>query len=208
MYFLRNGLHSPLLASLFSVLGALAAFGIGNMVQANSVSSAVSETFGIPAHLSGFIMAFVCGLVILGGIRRIALVSSAIVPFMALFYFTGGLLVLFIFREQIPSAFLTIVSGAFRSGLRRVCQRNNPSVWRIVCAGYLPTRRVWKRVYCPCRRQNGPPFTAGMGGAGGFCDTHIIYAVLRWSCGYRSLANGSGQAAMTAWAFSRGLPEK
>lgn len=212
MYFLRDGLHSPLLASLFSVLGALAAFGIGNMVQANSVSCAVSETFGIPAPFTGLIMAFITALVILGGIRRIALISSAIVPFMALFYFTGGLFILLIFREQIPSAFLTIISGAFRgeAALGGFAGASLLQAWRIGIARGIFTNEagLGSASIAHAAAKTAHPSRQGMWGVlEVFIDTHIICtitALVLITTG--AWQTGLDGAAMTIWAFNRGLP--
>ena len=85
MYYLERGLKRPFLAALYAVFGSLAAFGIGNMVQANSVADAVQASFGVPAYITGLLLSFFSALIILGGIKRIARVASAVVPLMALF---------------------------------------------------------------------------------------------------------------------------
>jgi AGCS family alanine or glycine:cation symporter len=214
MYFLHSGLRSPLLASLFSILGALAAFGIGNMVQANSVSSAAGATFGVSPYLSGSIMALLCGLVIFGGLRRIALITSAIVPFMALFYFLGGSIVLFVFRTQIPTAFLTIVAGAFqgKAALGGVAGGAVLQAWRIGIARGIFTNEagLGSASIAHAAARTPHPSRQGMWGIlEVFIDTHIICTltalVLIVTGAWRTGLDGS---AMTAWAFSRGLPGK
>lgn len=113
MYFLEKGLNNRTLAVVFAVFGSLAAFGIGNMVQANSVADAAAETFGIPPLLTGLFMAAAAGLVILGGIKRIALITEKLVPFMALLYIVGAVMILVIYREAVPRVLGSILSLAF-----------------------------------------------------------------------------------------------
>ncbi|PKM83559.1 MAG: sodium:alanine symporter family protein [Firmicutes bacterium HGW-Firmicutes-13] len=113
MYFLEKGLNNRTLAVLFAVFGSMAAFGIGNMVQANSVADAVAETFGIPSLITGLILAVAAGLVILGGIKRIALITEKLVPFMALFYVAGAIVILLLYKEAVPRALGSILSLAF-----------------------------------------------------------------------------------------------
>ncbi|NLZ93071.1 MAG: sodium:alanine symporter family protein [Firmicutes bacterium] len=113
MYFLEYGLHSRVLAVFFAAFGALAAFGIGNLVQSNSVASAVEEAFNFAPFLTGLTMAAVAALVIIGGIYRIAAFTEKLVPIMAFFYIISALIVIYIFREQIPLAFSQIFHNAF-----------------------------------------------------------------------------------------------
>ncbi|MCR2595544.1 alanine:cation symporter family protein, partial [Salmonella enterica] len=86
MYYLEHGLKQKWLGVLFAIFGALAAFGIGNMVQSNSVSGVMSSTFSVPAWVTGIIVTTFTALVILGGIKSIGRVTSLFVPVMALFY--------------------------------------------------------------------------------------------------------------------------
>src|SRR5918999_100748 len=112
MYTLRR-LGLPWLGGIFALLTALAAFGIGNMVQANSVAQSLKTTFGFAPQLVGLAMVVLAGAVILGGIRRIAAFAEVLVPFMALVYLTGGLVVLVMHAGQIPHALRLVVEGAF-----------------------------------------------------------------------------------------------
>jgi AGCS family alanine or glycine:cation symporter len=112
MYTLRR-LGLPWLGGIFALLTALAAFGIGNMVQANSVAQSLKTTFGFAPQLVGLAMVVLAGAVILGGIRRIAAFAEILVPFMALVYLTGGLVVLVMHAGQIPHALRLVVDGAF-----------------------------------------------------------------------------------------------
>ncbi|MBN4069574.1 MAG: sodium:alanine symporter family protein [Alkaliphilus sp.] len=113
MYYIEKGLGMKWLAVVFSIFGALAAFGIGNMVQANSVADAMNTTFNIPHWVSGVVLAVAAGLVILGGLKRIAKVTEKIVPFMAVFYVIGAVLILVLNIAGIPNAFRLIFVHAF-----------------------------------------------------------------------------------------------
>lgn len=117
MYYLQNGIKNKTLgktlAVLFAVFGAIAAFGIGSMVQANSVALAVSSNFNIPTWATGAVLVILTTLVVIGGINRIANVTDKIVPFMALFYVIAAVIVLLINIESIPQAFAMIFRDAF-----------------------------------------------------------------------------------------------
>lgn len=113
MYVLKRGLGWPWLGSAFALLTALAAFGIGNMVQANSVADAVRTTLGIPSWITGVVLVVLTATVILGGIKSIANVTQWFVPFMALFYLGGSLFVLARFADKLPHALSLIFDGAF-----------------------------------------------------------------------------------------------
>ncbi len=115
MYTLLNGLQMKRMAVLFASFALIASFGIGNMVQANSVVDGLGYLFPEVRDapwLAGGVLAFLVGLVILGGVRRIARVASTIVPFMALLYVGAAILVLINHAGQIPSALATIVNHA------------------------------------------------------------------------------------------------
>ncbi len=113
MYYLSIGLNSRLLGGAFAVFASIAAFGIGNMVQSNSVAHAVETTFGIGNGWVGAILALATGLVILGGIKSIGRVTSALVPVMIVLYVVGGLAVLVANAAAIPQAFAMIFKHAF-----------------------------------------------------------------------------------------------
>jgi len=107
MYTLLHGLHMKRTASLFALFALIASFGIGNMVQANSVVDGLGYIFPELRSLRwliGSVLAVLVGLVILGGVKRIAHVASTIVPFMAALYIGAALLVLFNHAAEIPAA--------------------------------------------------------------------------------------------------------
>jgi AGCS family alanine or glycine:cation symporter len=115
MYTLRNGLGMPGLGTAFAVFTLIASFGIGNMVQANSVVDGIRFIMPQAAEFKliiGVIIAIMVGLVIIGGIKRIAKVTSRIVPFMAVAYCGSALLILALNIDKIPGAFATIISHA------------------------------------------------------------------------------------------------
>jgi len=115
MYYIRNGLgrHWRWLALCFALFGSLAGFGIGNTVQANSVADAMRTSFAVPEAVSGSLMAVLVGLVLLGGIRRIASVAGKLVPFMALLYLATTLWILAANITAVPQALVLIVESAF-----------------------------------------------------------------------------------------------
>jgi AGCS family alanine or glycine:cation symporter len=113
MYVLERGLRARWLGMIFAALTAVAAFGIGNMVQANSISALVYEGFGISPWISGAIMTVLTAVVILGGIQSIARVCEKLVPFMAVFYVLGCLVILVLNAREIPGTISLIVRTAF-----------------------------------------------------------------------------------------------
>ena len=113
MIYIERGLHCKWLAVLFSIFCFLASFGIGNMTQANSISSGLRDSFGVPAWVTAVVIMFFVALVIVGGIKRIASVTEKIVPFMAVFYIVGGLVVILANVQAVPAAFAMIFREAF-----------------------------------------------------------------------------------------------
>ncbi len=115
MYAIRNGMSARWrwLGAAFALFGGLASFGIGNMVQANSIADALESAFAIPHQTTGILLLLLTAAVVLGGIKRIAAVANWLVPFMALAYLLGGLAVLITHASAIPSAFTLIVTSAF-----------------------------------------------------------------------------------------------
>lgn len=117
MFYLSRGLrHRKLgkaLGIVFALFGAVAAFGIGNMVQSNSVADALEASFGVSRVVSGTVMAGLTALVILGGIRSIGRVTSVLVPIMIVFYMAAGLVVLLVNWRGLPDIFLYVLRDAF-----------------------------------------------------------------------------------------------
>src|SRR5690606_5539273 len=115
MYAIKNGLGKrwAWLGGAFAIFGGLAGFGIGNMVQVNSMAHALQATFSVPMWITGVITMVVVGLVILGGIKRIGVVAAALVPFMCVAYVIASIAVLIINMDAIPGAFNLIFTHAF-----------------------------------------------------------------------------------------------
>ncbi|NOZ09696.1 MAG: sodium:alanine symporter family protein [Gammaproteobacteria bacterium] len=118
MYYIKNGLGKnwAWLGTVFALFGAIAAFGIGNTVQSNSVAraiAAVEPSLAVPYWVTGLVMATLLFVVIIGGIRRIARVAEKLVPLMAMVYILGALLILGLNFEQLPAGFARIFSDAF-----------------------------------------------------------------------------------------------
>lgn len=115
MYAIKNGLGPRWvwLGTLFAVFGGFAGFGIGNMVQVNSMAQALESNFEVPLLITGLVSMVLVGLVVLGGIRRIGVVASALVPFMAIAYVIAALVVLVVHIEALPTALELVFTHAF-----------------------------------------------------------------------------------------------
>ena len=104
MYYMKNRLNMKWLAAIFAIATVLSSFGTGSLPQINSISNSLFETFGINHMLTGGILALLLGFVIIGGIKRIAQVTSRLVPIMALVYFLGAIaVILYNYQNIIPS---------------------------------------------------------------------------------------------------------
>ncbi len=114
MYVLEHGLGLKWLGVTFAAFAGIASFGIGNLVQSNSVADAIEASFNIPTWISGALIAVLAGVVILGGIKRIAAVAATLVPFMSVAYVFAGLVVLVMRYDAVPTALLHIITDAFR----------------------------------------------------------------------------------------------
>jgi len=113
MYVLEKAMNMKWLAVLFAVFTAVAAFGIGNMVQANSIAAMVESNFNISPWITGIVLTMFTAVVIIGGIKSIAKVCEYLVPFMALLYVTGCVVLLFLRQETLPETLQLIFSSAF-----------------------------------------------------------------------------------------------
>lgn len=121
MYYLRDGLGAKkgckqigaILAVAFSLFCLLASFGIGNMTQVNSISGNLEAVFGLPAWASGILLLILVGMVVVGGLKRIASVTEKIVPFMVIIYMVGTIIILVMNIRMVPVVFESIFKGAF-----------------------------------------------------------------------------------------------
>lgn len=114
MYYIERGLGIKWLAKLFALFGVMVAFfGIGTFPQVNAITHAMQDTFNIPVLVTAIIVTLLVGLIILGGVKRIAIASSVIVPFMAILYVTTSLVIILLNIEKVPDAILLIIDSAF-----------------------------------------------------------------------------------------------
>ncbi|HHF1961388.1 TPA: alanine/glycine:cation symporter family protein [Haemophilus influenzae] len=114
MYYIERGLGIKWLAKLFALFGVMVAFfGIGTFPQVNAITHAMQDTFNIPILVTAIIVTLLVGLIILGGVKRIAIASSVIVPFMAILYVTTSLVIILLNLEKVPDAISLIIYSAF-----------------------------------------------------------------------------------------------
>jgi AGCS family alanine or glycine:cation symporter len=212
MYVLAKGLRMPWLGSIFAFLTATAAFGIGNMVQANSVADAVRASFGVPTWITGVVLMILTASVVLGGIKRIAEVTQLLVPFMCILYFIGSVIILFRFAGEIPGVIALVLDSAFtgqaatggfagatmmaalRYGIARGLFSNEAGL------GSAPMVHASALTDHPVRQAMYGVFEV-------FVDTMVVCVLT----GLVVLSTGAWQsgetgAALTARAFSIGLP--
>ncbi|MBO8168404.1 MAG: sodium:alanine symporter family protein [Thermoanaerobacteraceae bacterium] len=208
MYYLERGLGMKWLGVLFAVFGAVAAFGIGNMVQSNSVADAMYQSFGVESVITGIVLVVLTALVVLGGIKSIGRVTAFVVPIMAAIYVIGGLVILLINASAIPAAFATIFSSAFtgkaaaggalgtviRYGVARGVFSNEAGL------GSAPIAAAAAKTDYPARQ-------ALVSMTQTFIDTIVVCTITALAI-ITSGALGSGEtgAALTTIAFNNGLP--
>ena len=113
MYYMKNKMKAPWLAGFFAIMVVVSSFGIGSFPQINSISNSMFATFGIDKMLTGGVLAIVLGIVVLGGIKRIASVTEKLVPIMAIIYFIGALFVIVHNYENIIPSFISIFADVF-----------------------------------------------------------------------------------------------
>lgn len=113
MYFIEKGLGWKWLALAFAVFGAIAAFGGGNMLQANSVADVMYTTFNVDPWITGIVLSIFTALTLIGGIQSIGAIASFLVPLMAILYIGGGLAIIFYRIDLLPGAIISIIEHAF-----------------------------------------------------------------------------------------------
>ncbi len=113
MYYISKGLGWKWLGTLFAIFASVAAFGIGNMVQSNSVADAVEATFNIPFYVTGIVLMIFTALVVLGGIKSIGRVTGVVVPVMIVFYVIGALVIILLNIAAVPAALGLVIKYAF-----------------------------------------------------------------------------------------------
>lgn len=113
MYYIDRGMDLPWLGWIFALFAGLATFGIGNSVQSNAIAGVLNTAFGFNPTIVGIILAVLTAIVIVGGIQSIVKVTEKLVPFMALLYIIGGIVVLVVNRSRLGGAIASIFTNAF-----------------------------------------------------------------------------------------------
>jgi AGCS family alanine or glycine:cation symporter len=224
MYYIKHGMKDRFggnwawLGWCFALFGFVASFGIGNMVQSNSVAAAMKSSLGIAPWITGVIIALATALVIIGGIKSIAKVTSKIVPAMAIIYIVGSLIVLTVKGAYIPEAFGLIFGNAFsakavgggligtviRFGVARGVFSNEAGL------GSAPIAHAASKI-------KDPVVQGIIASLGSFIDTLIVCTMTALvilvsgmlsfdSAGLMSITDSLSGAALTSTAFSQSMP--
>ncbi|KIC17114.1 MULTISPECIES: alanine/glycine:cation symporter family protein [unclassified Leisingera] len=214
MYYIKNGLGAKWawLGVAFAVFGSIAAFGIGNGVQANGVAQVLETNFGFNTSVTGVVLMVLTGAVILGGITRIGAVAGKLVPFMAVSYIIAGLIVLVINADAIGAAFGLVFTHAFTPSAAEGGFAG-AAVWAAIRFGVA--RGVFSNeaglgsapIAHAAAETKGPVNQGLIAMLGTFIDTIIVCSIT----GLAIIASGawtSGEsgAALTSLAFETSLP--
>ena len=222
MYYLRDGLGrlpgcrrlGQALAALFSLFCALACFGIGNIAQVNSIAGSMTAAFGVPAHTTGLVLTVVTGLVVAGGLQRVAAVTERLVPFVAVVYLAGAAVVIAVNIRQLPAALEAILRGAF--GLRAAggglvgYGARQAVVWGLKRGAFSNEAGLGSAVAVACSAHVTEPVQQGMWGIFEVCvDTLVVCtvtALVILTSGVVDLQTGAvcgtaGEAALVGQAF-------
>ena len=214
MYYIKNGLGAKWkwLAVLFAVFGTVAGFGIGNTVQANSVADVIDKTFGVPEWVTGVTLMALVAVVLIGGIRRLGRVASALVPIMAIGYLSAGLVVLMFNIEAIPEALSLIIESAF-TGTAAQGGFAGAAVWAAIRFGVA--RGVFSNeaglgsapIAHAAAKTNDPVRQGFIAMMGTFLDTLVICTITGLVIVTSGLwTTGESGAALTSSAFTHSLP--
>ncbi len=214
MFYIKNGLGEKWrwLGVLFALFASIAGFGIGNTIQANSVSDVMESSFGVPELYTGIVLAVLVGLVLIGGIKRIAHVAGAIVPFMAIAYLAGGLLILAINITAIPEALVLIVKSAF-TPTAAVGGFAGATVWAALQFGVA--RGVFSNeaglgsapIAHAAAKTDSPVRQGLVAMMGTFIDTIVICSITGLTIVISgAYTSGESGAALSMLAFSTALP--
>lgn len=214
MYYIKNGLGPrwAWLGTCFALFAGFAGFGIGNTVQANSVAAALDASFDVPVWITGVVLALLVGLVLIGGIRRIAAVAGMLVPIMAIGYIGAGAVVLALNAGAIPGAFQLIFEHAF-SPSAATGGFAGAAVWMAIRFGVA--RGVFSNeaglgsapIAHAAAECKGPVSQGVVAMLGTFIDTIVVCtftALVILSTG--AWTSGETGAALTTLAFQTSLP--
>lgn len=212
MYYIANGMGLKWLGSLFALFGALAGFGIGNMVQSNSVADALHSTFSVPVWITGIVLAVLTGMVIIGGIKSIGRVTGYLVPFMAVFYILGGLVIILMNIQLLPGALVLIVKAAF-SGQAAAGGFAGAGV--MMAIRYGVARGVFSNeaglgsapIVAAAAKTDHPGRQALVSMTGTFLDTIVVCSITGLVIAVTDVwAAGKTGSVLTTLAFEAGLP--
>jgi alanine or glycine:cation symporter, AGCS family len=212
MYYLEHGLGQKWLGVSFAVFGSLAAFGIGNMIQANTAAIAVVESMGTSKFSVGIVLSVLTGMVIIGGIKRISDVASYFVPLMVAIYFVGAFIVILSHLGQLGIGIKLILEHAFtgtaatggfigaslaqtiRYGVARGLFSNESGM------GSAP-------IAAAAAKTNQPAKQALVSMSGTFLDTLVVCSLTALALASTGVwVSGETGVALTLQAFSAGLP--
>lgn len=210
MYTLKNGLKQPLLAGAFATFAMIASFGIGNMVQANSVVDGIRFAWpraGAHDLTIGITMATLVALVIIGGVKRIARVASILVPFMSVIYIGAGLIVLAAHAPELPGTFALVVKSAFSTEAATGAVAGEAIRWGIARGLFSNEAGLGSSAMAFAAMKADRPAQAGLVNMlGPFFDTLVVCSIT----GFVILVTGAWLdapesakgAALTAFAFA------
>lgn len=213
MYYIENGMGKKWkgLAVAFALFGAIAAFGIGNLVQANAVAGAMTEAFSINNQLTGVVLMLLIGLVVFGGVKRIAKTATALVPLMAVLYIGVSLWILILNIDVLPNAFVMIIDSAF-SGSAAVGGFAGASI--ILAIQFGVARGVFSNeagmgsapIAHAAAKTNSPVQQGHVAMLGTFIDTIIICTMTALVILVTGVwTSGETGSVLTAHAFTQGL---
>ncbi|HFD13052.1 MAG TPA: sodium:alanine symporter family protein [Crenotrichaceae bacterium] len=212
MYYIRNGLgkHWAWLGGLFALFGMIAAFGIGNLVQANSVTEALRTAWKIPYWLIATVMTGLTAIVILGGVKRIGEVASFLVPVMAGVYIAGAIYIIGIHIAEVPAVFQLVINNAF-NGTAAVGGFAGASMWAAIRFGVA--RGVFSNeaglgsaaIAHAAAKTNNPVKQGLIAMLGVFIDTLVICTLTALVILLSGVWNsGKTGAMLSVWAFQAG----
>ncbi len=214
MYYIKNGLGPKWawMGTTFAVFASIAAFGIGNTVQANSVAAVLETNFSIPEWVTGVVIMVLVGAVLLGGVKRIGAVAGSLVPTMAIAYLVAGLAVLFINAGAIPEALDLVFTHAFTPTAAEGGFAG-AAVWMAIRFGvargiFSNEAGLGSAPIAHAAAQTNDPVRQGLiAMLGTFIDTIIICSITGLAIITSGLwTSGDSGAALTSAAFAKALP--
>ena len=214
MYYIKNGLGAKWkwLGTAFAIFGAIAAFGIGNTVQSNSVAQVLNSNFDLPVAVTGGVIAVLVGLVLIGGIKRIGSVAGALVPLMAIAYLVSGIVVLAINADAIPAALDMIFTYAFTESAAEGGFAG-AAVWAAIRFGvargiFSNEAGLGSAPIAHAAAQTHNPVRQGLVAMlGTFIDTLVICSITGLVIITSGMwTSGESGAALTSAAFAEALP--